>query len=201
MKLKMWNKIDIIDIHKGAFESLRKNFNGNDEGRAYLIFILGIPSVISTILICNNLLLDKDIVTYFATIISIFAGLFFGLLFVITDKFSSRKRELTNNLTIKISELPEESKNYLKRYKNFSNFTIKQISYVIILSLIILILLSLILLSGYIQRFENECIMKILHIAKYAINWICYYLLIQLILFIMVIIKGMHIMLLDDLKL
>ena len=66
-------------------------------------------------IIVAGIFITNDIATYLITSISIFAGLFFGLLFIVTERYNAKKEQLKDDKN-------EEARNYLIRYRNFSKF-------------------------------------------------------------------------------
>lgn len=206
--LKIWSKLKIIQIRNDAKKSLYKDFNGRSKNKKTVNFYLyTIPCILTTLLLLFNVFIDKDITNYLIAGISIFAGLFFGLLFTVNDKYNTRKQILIQNNN-------EESINYLKRYKYFSTQLIAQISYVIVIC-IVLTIMSMIYFSPNICNslrniLPNEIdilgyvffISKILEysflIIKYIINGLIFYLISQLLLFIFVILSSTYVLLMDD---
>jgi len=209
----MWNNIKINEIRKQAKESLKyKDFNAVSTTKIYLLYLYGLPILFSSILLLLGLFIEKEIASYFITSISIFAGLFFSLLFIVTDKYKAKKDNLKDTvITAKEDNLKEftiiekededcEVCNYLKRYKNFSIFLIRQISFTIILAVFLILSLSIIYFTPQIPQIDC-LIWKYLKLTtKYILNGMIYYWSMQFVVFLIVILSNMYVMLLDDIN-
>ena len=208
-----WNNIKLNEIRKQAKESLKyKDFNANSTTKTYLLYLYGLPILFSLILLLLGLFVEKELASYFITSISIFAGLFFSLLFNVTDKYKAKKDNLKNTvITAKEDNLKEftitekeeedcEVRNYLKRYKNFSIFLIRQISFTIILA--VALILSLSIIYFYPQFPQMDCfVWKYFKLtAKYLLNGVIYYWSAQFVVLLTVILSNMYVMLLDDIN-
>lgn len=84
------------------------------------------PIIICFIFLLLNINLDSDIISNIISSISIFSGLLFAVIFIVTENYLKRKSELENNIN-------EEAILYLKRYKKFT----VQVSTLILLSVVI----------------------------------------------------------------
>lgn len=197
MRLMKWNNIKLNEIRKQAKNTLKyRDFNANSESKIYLLYLYALPVLFALILLSLGLFIETEIASYFITSISIFAGLFFSLLFIVTDKYSVKK----DNLKELIDKGDDEAKNYLKRYKNFSIFLIRQISFTIILAIALIITLSIIYFSPQFPRIDY-CWWKIVTlITKFVLNGIIYYWIAQFVVFLIVILSNMYVMLLDDIN-
>jgi hypothetical protein len=197
MKQLKWNNIKLNEIRKQAKESLKyRDFNASSETKIYLLYLYLLPVLFSLLLLLFGLFIEKEIASYFITSISIFAGLFFSLLFIVTDKYNGKKDSLQE-----ITEKGDaETCNYLKRYKNFSTFLIRQISFTIILAIVLILLLSIIYFYPQFPQI-NCCIWKYVKLTgKYLLNSIIYYWIAQFVVFLIVILSNMYVMLLDDIN-
>jgi len=213
MRLIRWNNIKLYEIRRQAKESLKyKDFNANSKTKIYLLYLYGLPILFSLFLLSLGLFIEKEIASYFITSISIFAGLFFSLLFIVTDKYKAKKDNLKDTvITAKEDNLKEfaiiekededcEVHNYLKRYRNFSIFLIRQISFTIILAVVLILSLSIIYFTP--QFPQIDCLIwKYFRLTtKYLLNGIIYYWSAQFIVFLTVILSNMYVMLLDDIN-
>jgi hypothetical protein len=197
MKLLTWNNIKLNEIRKHAKESLKfKDFNANSRTKIYWLYLYLLPILFSLLLLSLGLFIEKEIAGYFVTSISIFAGLFFSLLFIVTDKYNSKKDKL-NEL---IEQGDEETRNYLKRYKNFSIFLIRQISFTIILAISLILSLSVIYFYPQFPQIEWCSWRYVKLIGKCILNGVIYYWIMQFMIFLLVILSNMYIMLLDDIN-
>lgn len=191
----MWNKIRILEIRKEAFESLKYiDDNASEKSNIYMLYMYILPLVASALLLLIGIFITDDIATYLITSISIFAGLFFSLLFIVTERYNSKKEQLRSNEN-------EEVLNYLIRYKNFSKFLIRQISYTIVLAIVLILLMALIYFSPQVPQLNlfgyGEMIRTI---CKYIFNGVIYYFGCQFLIFIIVILGNTYVMLSDDIN-
>lgn len=112
MKLRMWDKIKLNEIRKNAKDSLKyKDFNANKKNNTYKWYLYVLPCLVSVLLLTLSIFIEKEIANYLITSISIFAGLFFGLLFIVTDKYNQKKEYLKDL----IEKGDEETKGYVQR--------------------------------------------------------------------------------------
>ena len=197
MRQMMWNNIKLNEIRKQAKESLKyKDFNANSTTKVYLLYLYLLPVLFALVLLSLGLFIEKEIASYFITSISIFAGLFFSLLFIVTDKYNTKKDKL-KELT---EEGDKEACNYLIRYKNFSKFLIRQISFTIVLAVVLILTLSIIYFLPLFPQMDSMIWKYFKLIAKYLLNGIIYYWSAQFIVFLIVILSNMYVMLLDDIN-
>lgn len=209
MRLRLWNKLKIIQIRNDAKKSLYKDYNGRLKNkRTVKFFLYGIPCILTISLLALNVFIDKDVTNYLIAGISIFAGLFFGLLFTVNEKYNTRKQILMQNEN-------EEAINYLKRYKYFATQLISQISYVIVICIGLIITMLIIYFSpsisltlrnifpvelegfGYVF-YISQILEYFILILKYIVNGAVFYLSCQLLLFVSVILSSTYVLLLDD---
>ena len=191
----MWTKIKIWEIRKDALESLRKDYNGKivKDRRIVFTYYYAFPFVISIVFLSIGVTINTEIANYFITGISIFAGLFFNLLLVVADKLNVRKRFLD-------SDQNEETKNYVIRYRHFSEQLISQISYGIVISIGLIMLMFFTHFRSWLPQTDIHCIKIIYKILKYILNGLIFYYGTQFIIMLFVILSSMYVMLLDDLK-
>ena len=158
------------------------------------LFYYGIPLVASLILICLNQLLNENSITYFITGISIFAGLFFNLLIVVSDKMEKRKKLFLSNY--------EPTHKYAKDYKIFSERLIASISYAIVLSIIIIGLMfftqiDYVCLEKY---FVKEYVEYLNKTSDYFFNFASYFIGFQFIILLLHILTDIYDMLIHDMN-
>ncbi|SHM80971.1 hypothetical protein [Flavobacterium xanthum] len=158
------------------------------------IFYYGIPCIISTILICLNQLLDENSITYFITGISIFAGLFFNLLIVVSEKMEKRKNLLHSAY--------EPTSKYAQDYKIFCERLIASISYAILLSIATIGLmfftqLNYIRLEKY---FIKEFVDNLNLVSDYFFNFWSYFVGFQFIILLLHILTDIYDMLIHDMN-
>lgn len=158
------------------------------------LFYYGIPFIFSSLLISLNQLLNENSITYFITGISIFAGLFFNLLIVVSDKMEKRKKLLYSNY--------EPTNKYAKDYKIFSERLIASISYAIILSIVVIGLmfftqLNYIRLEKY---FIKEYVEYLNTISDYFFNFSSYFIGFQFLILLLHILTDIYDMLIHDMN-
>lgn len=166
----MWTKIKIWEIRKDALQSLRKDYNGKivkDRGIVFAYYY-AFPFVISIVFLAIGVTINTDIANYFITGISIFAGLFFNLLLVVADKLNVRKRFLDTDQN-------EETKNYVIRYRHFSEQLISQISYGIVISIGLIILMFFSHFKSWLPQTDIHYFKIIYKILKYILNGLIFY--------------------------
>lgn len=190
----MWNKIKIFEIKKDALESLKKDYNGRIvKNHSVSLYYYMLPVIVSVILLVSKATITKDIANYFITGISIFAGLSFNLLLAVADKLNVKKRLLETDLN-------EETRNYVLRYRHFSEQLISQISYCIVISIVLILLMFLTHFRDWLPVTDNHIIKFGYYISKHILNGSIFYFGMQFIIMVFVILSSMYVMLLDDLK-
>lgn len=192
-----WDKIKIFEIRKNALSYLNKDFRGIQSTSKILVFFYYylIPLIIGLTLIAFEFKIDKDISTYLITGISIFAGLFFNLLIVVSDKMRQRK--------VLYNSEKDDEKDYAELYKTFSEQLIAYISYAIILSLLLIILMFItqLNLKNFNHLIFSDSIKENLKIARSIFNFFIFYFGYQLLIILSIILSNMYIMLIDDINL
>lgn len=158
------------------------------------LFYYGIPFIFASLLISLNQLLNESSITYFITGISIFAGLFFNLLIVVSDKMEKRKKLLYSNY--------EPTNKYAKDYKIFSERLIASISYAIILSIVVIGLmfftqLNFMRLEKY---FIKEYVEYLNTISDYFFNFSSYFIGFQFLILLLHILTDIYDMLIHDMN-
>ncbi|SEW49747.1 hypothetical protein SAMN05421841_4311 [Chryseobacterium wanjuense] len=130
----MFSKFNLIELLKDGFSEIRvspKIF--------YTIFWhLFFPIMLSIIFLLFSVTIDNDIISNIISAISIFSGLLFSVIFVVTENYSKRKNQMSRNQS-------DEAQSYLKRYKDFT----EQITTLILFSVAIAII-SIVFLLLYI---------------------------------------------------
>lgn len=196
MKLRIWDKIKLGEIRRDAKRSLRyRDFNANKESKVYILYLYVLPVLISVALLSLGVFLEKEVAYYLITGISIFAGLFFGLLFVVTDKYNQKRKDLKDLLV----KGDEEAKGYVQRYQNFSVTLIRQIAFTIILAGTLILSILVIYMAPQLPQCNVEWYGCVKLAAKYLINGVIYYWGgVQFLLFLLLILSNTYIMLLED---
>lgn len=158
------------------------------------IFYYGFPAVASIILICLNQVLDENSITYFITGISIFAGLFFNLLIVVSEKMEKRKNLLHSTY--------EPTSKYAQDYKIFSERLIASISYAILLSIAIIGLMFFTQLNYVrLEKYFVKDFVENLNLASdYFFNFWSYFVGFQFIILLLHILTDIYDMLIHDMN-
>lgn len=193
----IWNKIKIFEIRKDAINSLFKDIRGIETSRKRIVifYYYIFPLFISLFLVFLGVKIDKEIASYLITGISIFAGLFFNLLIVVSDKMKHRK--------IFFNSEKEHLKNYAELYKNFSEQLTAYISYSIVLSLILigLIFLTQIDVNNINFILLTRKSIMVFEFIKDVFSFLVFYFGNQFLLILTIILSNMYIMLIDDINL
>lgn len=147
----------------------RENFRIKKKWKRIFTFYT-IPLFLSILLISLGRYLDKDAIQYFITGIAIFAGLFFNLLIVVSDKVQKRLTFLNSNY--------EPTAQYNQDYKNEGEKLIASITYAIILSIVVISLMFISQINFNILSeicINNEIISKVNLITKCILNVVAYF--------------------------
>src|SRR5690554_5151817 len=186
----------LFEIRKEAHRSL---YYGNrnrliaKKWKLRLIYY-GIPVLISITLIFLNQFLTENSITYFITGISIFAGLFFNLLIVVSDKMEKRKSQLES--------VYEPTSKYAKDYKLFSERLIASISYAILLSILVigLMFLTQINYAKLISFFDKSIILCVSDFSDYIFNFLAYFVGLKFLILLIHILVDIYDMLIHDMN-
>lgn len=187
----MKDKFHLKEIIVNAHKSLYKDVNNNTISLSAKVIGFDVfPGLLAGLIIFlgNSINLLKDFSESLLTTFSLFSGLLFSLIIVLVDKAKSRKLDLIKNEN-------DESKNYLKRYLNFSEQLISQISFSIILSFVVIIVLLCSQLKLDNEWFNNSSIKTF---QLYLSSFTLFYFSIQFIILLAVIISGMFSVFLEE---
>lgn len=125
----MIRKINFLEIRRDSISILKTDSNVWAFYSIYYIF----PLVSASITIFYfTVQVDKELFRNLIAGISLFSGLLFSIIFIVSENYKDRRINLTTQ--------DEENINYLNRYHKFSSDLISLISYTIIKALIIIIL-------------------------------------------------------------
>ncbi|MEP0984945.1 hypothetical protein [Ekhidna sp.] len=172
-----------------------KDYNGRrvKDRWIFITYYYNIPAIVALTVVLLGASITSEISNYFITGISIFAGLFFNLLLVVADKMNVKKRilDLDSN---------EETKNYVIRYKHFSEQLISQISYAIVISLVLIILMFLTHFGTWLSTIDAIDLTNFISFYIPILDTVIFYFGVKFIIMLFVILSSMYVMLLDDLK-
>ena len=154
----------------------------------------GLPFLLSFALILLDQKLTENSITYFITGISIFAGLFFNLLIVVSDKMDKRKKQLESAY--------EPTSDYANDYKLFSERLIASISYAIILSILVIGLMFFTQIDyGNLREFLIDDTVKwIKKISDYIFNFSAYFVGLKFLILLIHILIDIYDMLIHDMN-
>jgi len=187
----------IKDANKSLFTSIDGVIEKKDKAIKLYIFDL-LPIIISILIVTSNGILNESLTNILITGLSIFSGLFFSLIFVVTEKAKEIRKEYTESTD-------DELINFKIRYLNFSKQLIAQISYSILIALMIILLafLTKIELSSDLIRFpnyfQNGLALSKLIIPK-LLYFILYILLIRFLIVFVIILSSMYSMFLEQIN-
>lgn len=187
----------IKDANKSLFTSIDGVIEKKDKAIKLYIFDL-LPTIISILIVISNGILNESLTNILITGLSIFSGLFFSLIFVVTEKAKEIRKEYTESTD-------DELINFKIRYLNFSKQLIAQISYSILIALMIILLafLTKIELSSDLIRlpdyFQNGLALSKLIIPK-LLYLILYILLIRFLIVFVIILSSMYSMFLEQIN-
>ena len=153
-----------------------------------------LPFLLAFILVLFEFFLTNDSINYFITGISIFAGLFFNLLIVVSDKMIKRK-ELLNSVY-------QASQDYANRYKLMSERLIAAISYAILLSVLIigLMFMSQVDYKIFGVFMKPETVLTINLVSDYFFNFVSYYFGFQFVCILLLILSKIYEILIHEMN-
>lgn len=154
----------------------------------------GLPILLSVALILLDQKLTENSITYFITGISIFAGLFFNLLIVVSEKMDKRKKQLESDY--------EPTSDYAKDYKLFSERLIASISYAIILSILVigLMFFTQIDYQSLSEYLIDDAVVWIKKISDYIFNFFAYFVGLKFLILLLHILIDIYDMLIHDMN-
>ena len=186
----------LFDIRKEALNALYYDNRNRLIASKWTLNLVyyGLPIMISAALVLLNQKLTNDSITYFITGISIFAGLFFNLLIVVSDKMDKRKKQLESNY--------EPTSDYAKDYKLFSERLIASISYAILLSILVIGLMFFTQIDyGSLDNYLTENAIKwINNISDYLFNFLAYFVGLKFLILLIHILIDIYDMLIHDMN-
>lgn len=205
---------DISIIYKESMSYLSKDINGNIKCRNQMLFAINIfPLLLATALLLSDIYLNDIIIGYLMSFISVFAGLFFILIFIVSDKYNNKKglKRYENS-----GKLDEENILYLERYKIFAKKFVTQISYMVLVSIVLMFLFIVIskfisaenlisvdyvkyLVGGDYMGFVLSRL-SVLRAFNVIVHSCVYFLLVQYMIILLVLICNLHRMIIHDIE-
>ncbi|OPC28708.1 hypothetical protein BAX97_06520 [Elizabethkingia meningoseptica] len=150
----------ILKIFKNTLKSLRIDDNGNKKKFPikYFFFIYVTPIITIVLVYLNREKKFIDNPTIFASLLSLFIGLIFGVLMKIPDKLSDLKVKSEDSLAIENRK--NQAYNFLISYRDYLSFTI----------LLAILIITLIVINNFFPGLTS------LNIVSYykKINWLSY---------------------------
>jgi len=123
----MISKINILEIRKDSLKILKRDSNSLVFAAIYYI----LPFAVTVALIFYfSIIIDTELFRNLIAGISLFSGLLFSIIFIVSDNYKDRR--------IKLNTDDDENVQYLKRYHEFSSDLVSLISYTIIKALFII---------------------------------------------------------------
>ncbi len=151
----MLHKFNVLELIRDGFIEIKVCLNLY----CNIFFHFILPLTISFVFIFFNVSLDNYIISNIIGSISIFSGLLFSVIFVVTENYSKRKNDLSNNFN-------EEAKKYLKRYKEFSKHISTLILFSILIAMFSIVLLLLFLFISKASIYGLDVYGKIFELLK-----------------------------------
>lgn len=195
---KFFGKINVIKIIVEHIGTL-KQFDDNKYSKTDVFLFIVLPLIVAFILTFFNIKLTNNLITIFITAYSIFAALLFNLLFLIYD-LGTKNNSSMDKYNGEVNGQPSESKLKLKR--RLLKETYVNISYSITIAIFLLILLiTLYVIIETINPLNLEInpispsIESIINSAIPVLSFCIYYLVLQFILTLFMILKRIYILL------
>lgn len=132
----------IFRIFKNGVEALLYNVDGIKRSKTQSILFLVLIPLLMIILSILFQIKISNMVDILISSLSIFTALIFGILFIASEKLNQRIEDLKIDIDSS-NKLNDEDKNYLIRYINFTRLFVKQVSFLILLSIVLIVLLVL----------------------------------------------------------
>lgn len=199
----MFSKFNLIELLKDGFSEIRvspKIF--------YTIFWhIFFPIMLSIIFLLFSVTIDNDIISNIISAISIFSGLLFSVIFVVTENYSKRKNQMRRNQS-------DEAQSYLKRYKDFTGqiTTLILFSVAIAIISIVFLLLYIFLMKANLQGLQvvkevkefietgNIDYSKVKSIVLLFLQTLSFIFLYNYLLTIITLVKEVYAMVFDDIN-
>jgi len=105
----MFSKFNLTELLKDGFSEIRVSSKLSYS----ILWHFAFPLLLSFIFVLFSITIDNDVISNIISSISIFSGLLFSVIFIVTENYSKRKSHMINDYN-------DETKSYLKRYKNFT---------------------------------------------------------------------------------
>lgn len=195
---KYFGKINLVKIIVEHIATL-KRFDNNKYSKPDVFLFIVLPLIVALTLILFNIRLTDNLITVFITAFSIFAALLFNLLFLIYDLVTKNNSEKDKCYK---EETGQPSKIELTLKEKMLKETYVNISYSITIAIFLLILLiTLYVIIETIAPLNLEIkpisssIESIINSAIPLLSFCIYYLLLQFILTLFMILKRIYILL------
>ena len=127
----MFSKFNIVEVITDGLKLL----SGKHKFFPFVLFYFLLPAIIAVGFVLVNISIDNDIISNIISSLSLFSGLLFSVIFILTGNYATRKTLLSS------STMEEEVKKYLDRYKEFTNNTSTLILFSLILAILTIVLL------------------------------------------------------------
>ena len=199
----MFSKFNLIELLQDGFSEIRVS----SKLFCALFWHYVVPILFSLIFIFFNINLDSDIISNIIGSISIFSGLLFSVIFIVTENYAKRKNLLSENYNV-------EAKSYLERYKDFTKHitTLILFSVAVAIISIVFLIIYLFVTKANLQVIKiNDNVIQILKdtnidysrvklltlLFLQMLSFICLY---NYLMIIVTLIKEVYAMIFDDIN-
>lgn len=199
----MFSKFNLTELLQDGFSEIRVSSKLSYSIFWHFVF----PIVQSIIFVIFGITIDNDIISNIISSISIFSGLLFSVIFVVTESYCKRRNQLSNNSS-------DEAKSYLKRYKNFTEHitTLILFSVAIAIISIVFLLIYLFFVKANLQELHlikefkeiieegNVDFSKVKYVILSLLQMLSFIFLFNYLLIIITLIKEVYAMVFDEIN-
>ena len=199
----MFSKFNLTELLKDGFSEIRVSSKLSYS----ILWHFAFPLLLSFIFVLFSITIDNDVISNIISSISIFSGLLFSVIFIVTENYSKRKSHMINDYN-------DETKSYLKRYKNFTEHitTLILSSVAIAIISIVCLLMYLFVVKVNLQGLKvdkeiKEIIergsidySKVKSVALSTLQMLSFVFLFNYLLIIITLVKEVYAMIFDDIN-
>jgi hypothetical protein len=198
----VFDRIDISDIfsqHLTTFYHYEKKqfYNKSEIPFSDKVLFLFIPVLISISLYLLGLLFDKDYVAIVLTCLSIFAGLLFGLLTMVFNLIQQNERVVISNFDAAIEKITKAKIELTKQL--FINIAFSIVLSIFSIVFVLATQLRPINLVSLIHNWQYYCYIKCIYLC--LTNCIAFFLLIEFLLTILMIVRRFTVLFVNTISL
>lgn len=177
----MLSKLNFFEIRKDAISAIKVDTKIYSFYLTYYI----VPFILAFTIHWIKYDIDTSLFSNLLSGISLFAGLLFSIIFVVSNNFNNRKFELDNK--------EEENQRFLNNYRAFASNIIALISYTVVKSIMIIVIL---IFSDAIYSYNGDKANLLLRIIWDVLIILLYHFL----FYITMILKEMYTMQYEDIN-